>query len=82
MWVVGENSACAQLDASQELHASSKHRLLGGLCAMDKQRREREKNIIHLYKYSDYIMQSWAFAKKFPSVKKYVKEQLKGEGIR
>lgn len=35
--VVGEDSACAQLDTSQELHASSKHCLFGCLCAVDRE---------------------------------------------
>lgn len=38
MGMVGENSACAQLDASQQLHAACKYSLLRGLCAVDKQR--------------------------------------------
>lgn len=42
MWVVGENSAGAQLDASEQLHAAGKYGVLRGLCAADKQRRVGE----------------------------------------
>lgn len=43
MGMVGENSACAQLDASQQLHAACKNSLLRGICAVDKQGERREK---------------------------------------
>lgn len=40
MGVVGESSACAQLDARQQLHAAGKHGLLRGVSAVDEHKRE------------------------------------------
>lgn len=42
MGVVGDNSARAQLDAGQQLHAPCKHSPLRGLCAVDKQKEKGE----------------------------------------
>lgn len=43
MGMVGKNSACAQLDASQQLHAARKHSVLRGFCAADKQRDKEDR---------------------------------------
>lgn len=47
MGMVGKNSACAQLDASQQLHAACKHSVLRGFCAVVEQRDKEDRRTQH-----------------------------------